>query len=274
MRSNLLSPEEMEAAECETQLRVSSNSGINIQLSNADSSQAQRQPSTFETNFGRNLHKETEGLEEIWERILPLEFKPLRNLLILRPTRMWWYYRISCATSTFLMTYIFAVFVNHLIKGAGREYAPYGVSYIIQSLLYVMMPFWCMSLLRDVLRSDDIPVLFTEAARFDKYFLLKFRVLTHFNFVLIIMASIVYVIFIHDGVYLAVPQMLLTMLYFFPFMYACTITVILLEAYRLQSQRFVFGLHMMRLSQIRRDQGVSAAGVGSTATDLLSLIHI
>ena len=178
----------------------------------------------------------------LWERILPFEFWYLRKYIITRPRVKTAWYRVMYFLACFLYIYSILALFAVRVEAVPTSDPAYAVMFLIQALLYVLMPFVSFRFVDDILLSDDVPLLFSEAMQFDPRFQWKFQAFAHFNFSLALVALTVYSVLSEFGVLSMCTSIFFTTLFFTPYVYAYSLLLVLLEAYRLQATKFISDL--------------------------------
>jgi hypothetical protein len=203
-------------------------------------------PHRFESEFGEHLHTETGSEDDIWKKILPFEFKLLRNYMILRPLPRIIYQRFMYILALFLFSYTLLSLFDTSSEDHVDTPLAQTIMFVIQALAYIFLPFISMNLLDEVLKSSDIPILFSEALQFDPYFRLKFQIMTHINFIMAVIGVTTYALFGKNDVVTVIAASFFTLLFFTPYVYAFCIILLMLEAYRLQSLKFIADMKLQR----------------------------
>lgn len=202
---------------------------------------------SFESEFGKHHHNEV-NVESIWVRLLPFEFTILMKYWVSSSpaVKIAWRRFMYILAGVLLGYSAIALFLLH-IKAIGSDTdLEYKIIFSIQALFYVGMPFISMDLLDEVLTSDDVPVLFSEAMRFDPMFKRKFLILTHLNFFLVFLSLVAYCLFSEFNPAAITSSIFFTVLFYTPFVFAYCLSFILLEGFRLQALKFISDVKAQR----------------------------
>ena len=224
---------------------------------------------TFETKFGYHLHNESINVpEEVWNDILPVEFKLLRDYFLNQPIMMKYYRFGYLVLSILLLIFTVSEQVKDYLHGISTPMLIYSVVFLIQACMYVSMPFVCMKELVEALHSDDLPIIFKEATRYDPNFVFKFAAITHLNFFLLFIAIAVYTAFVDQSLSFSLPQTIFSLVFLGPFTYSCSLSIMILEAHRLQSHKFEVQLADMRQMYIRSGAIIPSLGASVTSAQI------